>query len=76
MQESEEEFRKQFDPSYPGFHGGSQAIVPTGGDRVPESMPTMYPEGFNPNQAEQPIDYGAEYKQVEENRAVYLNLKK
>lgn len=43
MQESEQEFRKQFDPTSPSFHGGLQTTVPTGGDRVPESMPTMYP---------------------------------
>jgi len=53
MQESEQEFRKQFDPTSPSFHGGSEAVVPTGGDRVPESMPTMYPEGYNPNQPQQ-----------------------
>ena len=47
-----------------------------GGDRVPESMPTMYPEGYNPSEAQPEIDYGPEYKQVEENRKVYLNLKK
>ena len=49
MQQSEEEFRKQFDPNSASFHGGSQTVVPTGGDSVPESMPTMYPEGYNPN---------------------------
>lgn len=39
-------------------------------------MSTMYPEGFDPNKAEEVVDYGEEYRQVESNRAVYLNLKK
>lgn len=64
MQESSDEFRKQFDPNHPGYHGGPQVVVPTGGDRVPDSMPTMYPEGFNPNQPQEIIDYGEEYKAV------------
>ena len=76
MQESEEEFRKQFDPSSASYHAGNQTIVPTGGDRVPESMPNMYPEGYDPNQPQEATDYGPEYKQVETNRGVYQNLKK
>jgi hypothetical protein len=32
--------------------------VPIGGAKVPESMSTMYPEGFDPNKAEEIIDYG------------------
>lgn len=39
-------------------------MVPTGGARVPESMSTMYPEGFDPNKAEEIVDYGEEYRQV------------
>ena len=39
-------------------------------------MPTMYPEGYNPNQTEEVVDYGPEYKQVETIRTVYQNLKK
>ena len=36
----------------------------------------MYPEGYVPNQVQKVIDYGEEYKTVESNRTVYLNLKK
>merc|ERR1719316_1874477 len=43
MVDSDEAFRKQFDPSDPSFHGitaipGVEKAVPTGGARVPESM--------------------------------------
>ena len=50
MQQSNEQFRKQFDPSDPNYHGGVQTAVPTGGNRIPENMPGMYPEGYDPNQ--------------------------
>ena len=43
MQESNEEFRKQFDPNDPNYHGGPTTAVPTGGARIPENMPGMYP---------------------------------
>jgi hypothetical protein len=76
MEESSEEFKKQFDPNSASYHGGIQTVVPTGGDRVPESMPTMYPEGYNPNQAQEAVDYGEEYRKVETVRGIYLNLKK
>lgn len=42
-QESDEAFRKQFDPTSNSYHGGIQTPVPLNGDRVPESMTTMYP---------------------------------
>ena len=58
MQQSEEEFRKQFDPTSPNYHGGNQAPVPIGGNRIPESMQSMYPEGFDPNAPEPVVDYG------------------
>jgi hypothetical protein len=43
MQQSSEEFKNQFNPNHPSYHGGDLTVVPTGGDRVPESMPTIYP---------------------------------
>ena len=76
MQESNEEFRKQFDPNDPNYHGGPTTAVPTGGARIPENMQAMYPEGFDPNQPQVEIDYGEDYRQIESNRQVYLNLKK
>ena len=50
--------------------------MPTGGSRVPDSMPTIYPEGFDPTKPQDIIDYGDNYKEVEANRGVYQNLKK
>jgi hypothetical protein len=76
MQQSDEEFRRQFDPSSGVHHGGIQVVVPTGGSRVPESMATMYPEGFDPTKPSEVIDYGEEYRAVESNRGIYQNLKK
>lgn len=41
--ESDAAFRAQFDPSSESFHKGLTTPVPLHGDRVPESMSTMYP---------------------------------
>lgn len=76
MQASEQQFRSQFDPASPDYHRGLQVVVPTGGDRVPDSMPTMYPEGYDPSKQSEPADYGELYRSVEANRSVYQNLKK
>lgn len=76
MEESEQEFKKQFDPTSESFHKGDTRAVPVGGQRVPESMATMYPEGFDPNQQTEVIDYGEEYKKVEQDRNILQNLKK
>lgn len=76
MQQSEESFRKQFDPTSPEYHKGLETVVPVGGVRVPESMSTMHPEGYDPTKVQQVIDYGEEYKQIENSRNVYQNLKK
>lgn len=57
-------------------HGGIQVPVPLNGARIPESMPTIHPEGFDPTKPQEVIDYGEEYKAVESNRNVYQNLKK
>lgn len=75
-EQSEEEFRKQFDPHSESFHGGLTTPVPLNGDRVPESMPSMYPEGYDPNSAPEPVDYGEEYRKIEEERKMYQDLKK
>lgn len=44
MIESSEAFADQFDRSSQHFHHGLQTPVPVGGARVPETMPTVYPE--------------------------------
>lgn len=41
--ESDEAFRQQFDPNSPQFHNGIPVPVPLNGDRIPQSMSTMYP---------------------------------
>lgn len=41
--ESDAAFRAQFDPNSESFHKGPSIPVPLNGDRVPESMSTMYP---------------------------------
>ena len=48
--QADEDFRKQFDPNSITYHGGSQEAVPLGGQRIPESMPTTYPENYDPSQ--------------------------
>lgn len=75
-EESDKAFREQFDPNSANYHGGPQIPVPLNGARVPESMQSMYPEGFDPNKPAEVIDYGEEYKAVEVNRTVYQDLKK
>lgn len=64
QKESDEAFRKQFDPTSETFHHGSQEPVPTGGDRVPDSMYSMYPDGYDPNKPVEVIDYGENYRKV------------
>lgn len=41
MEESETEFRAQFDRDNSQFHGGNVTPVPVGGARVPETMKNM-----------------------------------
>lgn len=50
ISQSDISFREQFDPNSENFHNGSTQTVPTGGQRVPESMPQEYPENFNPGE--------------------------
>ncbi|TNV74586.1 hypothetical protein FGO68_gene4121 [Halteria grandinella] len=42
--ESEQAFIEQFDRNSANFHNGNPTVVPVGGQRVPDSMPTMYPQ--------------------------------
>jgi hypothetical protein len=74
--QSDISFRNQFDPTSPDYHHGVLKPVPLGGDRVPETMPTMYPENYDPSKQTEIVDYGEEYKKVESNRTIYQNLKK
>lgn len=47
-------FYDQFDRQSPLFHGGDPTPVPFGVQKVPISMPTEFPEGFDPEKAAQP----------------------
>lgn len=62
--ESDAAFRAQFDPNSESFHKGPSIPVPLNGDRVPESMSTMYPEGYDPNKQAEVVDYGEGYRKV------------
>lgn len=42
-------FYDQFDRSSILYHEGSEQPVPFDCVKVPESMPTMFPDGFDPN---------------------------
>jgi hypothetical protein len=42
-------FYDQFDRSSILYHEGCEKAVPLGGNAIPNSMPNMYPEGFDPN---------------------------
>lgn len=63
-EQSDAAFRDQFDPNSKEFHGGSQIPVPLNGERIPETMQSMYPEGYDPNKPVEVIDYGEEYRNV------------
>jgi hypothetical protein len=39
-------------------------------------MKSMYPEGYDLSKSNENIDYGENYKKIEETRNIYLNLKK
>ena len=39
-------------------------------------MPNMYPEGYDPSKNEEVVDYGEQYRKIEEERNTFQNLKK
>ena len=43
--ESQQEFANSFNPNSKNYHQGDLTPVPTGGERVPTSMPTVYDQG-------------------------------
>lgn len=67
LAESGGEFAKQFDRDAPEFHGDIKAAVPTGGQRVPESMGGKDAANWR-DLPEAPIaiepEYGPEYHEV------------
>ncbi|KAL4472957.1 hypothetical protein ABPG72_020651 [Tetrahymena utriculariae] len=81
IEHSEQQFRAQFDPTNPLYHQGDKTPVPIGGERVPESMNTMYPSNVNNlneyiNEQTKEINYGPEFDQITQERNQFLNFKK
>lgn len=77
--ESEEQFHNQFDRNSATFHGGDPTAVPIGGERVPESMPTVYDKAYIEKVSAASSDitqYGPEYVDIHETRELLLELKK
>lgn len=72
IRDDNKNFYDQFDPKSNLHHGGITTPVPIGGQNVPESMPTEFPEGFDPN-APIPVDHSAEDPQcIEIKEAIQL----
>lgn len=73
--ESEALFKAQFNPNSILYHNGDPTPVPLGGQRIPNSMPTVY----NPDSTElieKKIDYGKEYDHLSNIREILNTLKK
>jgi hypothetical protein len=77
MDKFEEQFRKQFDPNDPSYHGSKdkRPIVPySGANKVPSSMPSEYPESSQPDINVE--SYGPEYERIFSLRESLSELKK
>ncbi|CAD8080439.1 unnamed protein product [Paramecium sonneborni] len=74
--ESEEAFIEQFDRNSANYHHGNPTAVPVGGQRIPDSMPTMYPEQVQENASQNEQDFGPEYKQLMQYKEILDLLKK
>ena len=72
VDDSAEFFAAQFDPDDPNYHGGDPTLVPMGGNRVPDSMPTEYDPSAHFNDT--PMD--PEYYRLSEIRNFLLEFKK
>jgi len=71
--ESSEQFYEQFDKNSPNFHKGLTTQVPTGGQRIPESMPRELPEK---EQVVVITEFGEEYDRIAELRNQFLRMNK
>lgn len=80
LAESEEAFHDQFNPNSQNHHGGVKVPVPVGGQRIPESMPTVYPESVQDLGAyvaqTETVDYGPEYESLMRERDFFNNTLK
>jgi hypothetical protein len=53
-------FYDQFDRKSPLFHHGDPTPVPYGQQKVPSTMPSEFPEGFDPEQATKPDPHNSD----------------
>lgn len=75
LRESETLFKQQFNPNSIHFHNGDPTPVPLGGERIPNSMPTVYDPEMK-ELDEKKIDYGPEHDRLLSIREFFNNLKK
>jgi hypothetical protein len=75
LEESREEFKKQFDRSNPNYHGGDPRPVKVNEATVPDNMRTNQLEWSEAPPTEV-VDYGPEYTRVEKMRNDLGELKK
>ena len=75
LQESEVVFKQAFNPNSILFHNGDPTPVPLGGQRIPNSMPTVYSDELKENE-EKPPNYGPEYDRIFNTREFFNGLKK
>ena len=61
LEESQEDFKKQFNPDNIYYHNGDLRPVPLGGNRIPNSMPTVYDENAKQEVEPENVNYGPEY---------------
>ena len=76
LAESEDEFKKQFDPNFIYYHNGDARPVPIGGNRIPASMPTVFDENAKQEAEPENVNYGPEYDERYALREHLSNLKK
>ena len=72
--ESNEAFREQFDRNSSTFHNGLSEPVPTGGTKLPASMPTEFPA--EPQLSQEATYFGPEYEKASSLRDSFTELKK
>lgn len=76
MLESEEEFKKQFDPTSTTYHAGDPTQVPIGGNRIPKSMPSEFDDKAPVTEEIDYKEYGPEYVKLYETREYINEFKK
>lgn len=75
LAESEQMFKAQFNPNSILYHNGDPTPVPLGGQRVPNSMPTVYKDQPQASE-EKPPNYGPDYDRIYNTREFFNSLKK